>query len=891
MSTGTARLKRRLDEQGINYTGKKAAENYCLIGTPLPPLEKKDANEFVPLWKQDVRDEKGRRRLHGAFTGGFSAGYFNTVGSKEGWAPSTFVSSRVDRAKQKVSRPEDYMDEEDLAELRENQIMAGVKQQQQQGMFGATQIEPAHGDPEQDSIAASIQHALMPPLEDSPGVRLLKKMGWRPGQGVGPRVTWRARKIQDLLAAGKSINGVDIDALDDDEEAKRHMYPPRDTVVPRFSMKSDSYGIGYTAGPGLVESLGQKRPEVKGPRLAAGFGLGALNEAEDDDVDVYDSASRADRTYMPYDSTRDADEGASSNQDRSRHKAATTTQQRFSNGIIVLSGFVLSPEPVQKDQWFPIPEVPSGWKPDPRRVWQKDPNVEKSGASTSIQEAAFRRQKLTADERGAILGEEPLPSTRSVFDYLSKEDRERIEHAAASLQPSAPDSTPPPIEAPSAPSSLPYTAPHIATAALKGFMPFANDLAKQARYVAYLRSQSTPDHPELLPPKLPGQTSEAYHRELSDYSKSAAIFKPVSGAMANRFTTAAVVESGPTATEGLHQPTHAPETAPVPQREEGEREEAPRQEEVEVQSSKAHAARTGMYGALTREVTPWQPSRLLCKRFGVKDPNPDITTDAPMPGASRSQSQPQSITAGGDTWKAEEALAEADLQTAIGSGDAGPSSAADVGRRAQRDLENIGLGEDESQGRDTLTYVRPSMDIFKAIFASDDEDDDENENGGGEAEEDGGDDKGVPAAGLPREVVTDTPAQSRVHDTTTYEPKTTNRPPGGSETVDVATFKPVFVPRAERGTQKSKDKDKDKKEGRGKDKKRVKSIVSFENDDEGAALVIAPQAEKDKARRKKKRRKEEKGATNVVAAGSDEDVEMWVEKGPPRGRKRAIDFL
>lgn len=31
-----------------------------------------------------VRDEKGRRRLHGAFTGGFSAGYFNSVGSKEG---------------------------------------------------------------------------------------------------------------------------------------------------------------------------------------------------------------------------------------------------------------------------------------------------------------------------------------------------------------------------------------------------------------------------------------------------------------------------------------------------------------------------------------------------------------------------------------------------------------------------------------------------------------------------------------------------------------------------------------------------------------------------------------------------------------------------------------
>lgn len=45
------------------------------------------------------------------------------------------------------------------------------------------------------------------------------------------------------------------------------------------------------------------------PQPTAGFGLGALNEADDDDVDIYDSTSRADRTYMPYDAVRDADEG------------------------------------------------------------------------------------------------------------------------------------------------------------------------------------------------------------------------------------------------------------------------------------------------------------------------------------------------------------------------------------------------------------------------------------------------------------------------------------------------------------------------------------------------------------------------------------------------------
>lgn len=39
----------------------------------------------IPLQDQTVRDEKGRyKRFHGAFSGGFSAGYFNTVGSKEG---------------------------------------------------------------------------------------------------------------------------------------------------------------------------------------------------------------------------------------------------------------------------------------------------------------------------------------------------------------------------------------------------------------------------------------------------------------------------------------------------------------------------------------------------------------------------------------------------------------------------------------------------------------------------------------------------------------------------------------------------------------------------------------------------------------------------------------
>ena len=64
------------------------------------PLARVQYNHCVTLYLsplQEVTDEEGRRRFHGAFTGGFSAGYYNTVGSLEGWEPKAFKSSRGER--------------------------------------------------------------------------------------------------------------------------------------------------------------------------------------------------------------------------------------------------------------------------------------------------------------------------------------------------------------------------------------------------------------------------------------------------------------------------------------------------------------------------------------------------------------------------------------------------------------------------------------------------------------------------------------------------------------------------------------------------------------------------------------------------------------------------
>lgn len=55
---------------------QKQQSPFVVYGTPLPPLdsEVRDDGSYVPVWKQEVRDERGRKRLHGAFTGGWSAG-------------------------------------------------------------------------------------------------------------------------------------------------------------------------------------------------------------------------------------------------------------------------------------------------------------------------------------------------------------------------------------------------------------------------------------------------------------------------------------------------------------------------------------------------------------------------------------------------------------------------------------------------------------------------------------------------------------------------------------------------------------------------------------------------------------------------------------------------
>ncbi|KAL1678877.1 hypothetical protein EV122DRAFT_264169 [Schizophyllum commune] len=864
----TSRLKRKLGDAGVDLSSSRANENFCLIGTPLPPLEKsKDTGEFVPLWKQEVRDEKGRRRLHGAFTGGFSAGYFNTVGSKEGWTPSTFVSSRKDRGKVKAARPEDFMDEEDMQDLRDSRKF--VDTTEQMDLTGRADERPDEGS---DSIASALERSMLPPPTDSAGARILKKMGWKLGHGVGPRVSLRQRRIQDMQAAsGHTLAADDIALPDDgDEEASKHTYAPRDTPVLLVPRKDNTHGLGYRPGMGLGESSGSGK-ERAGPNIAAGFGLGALNEADEDDLDIYDSGVPAARRGVAYDIIDREEEDEISISRRGQHRAQPQAPQRssaftqtFRDGQVVLPGFQLSDKPVAEDRWFALPDVPPGWKPDPRRVWGagKENQPAPPQPQGPIPHEKWRTSGKTADERGNLLGETPLPAApRSVFDFISQKDKERLQRIAAGLHDKP--------EAAATEVVYPRIDRHVAQSALKGYKPFATDPAKHARYTVYVESQADPEHTPQLQPQ-PNQSVDAFNKELADYAKAAEMFKPISGAMAGRFTTAAHIEQPNAMPEGLLKFQSAGTEDAGKPKEEDPSPKKPTEEEL---SPKAQAARVGMFGPLTREVKPWLPDRLLCKRFGVAQPElkaDDAASAAPKTAA--------------DTYT------KTDLEVAVAAERAQAEQERAAAGHGPRDLANVGLGEDETQGRDTLTYERPAMDVFKAIFASDDEDEGEDED-----DEDGMEVDDPPPVSTPAIPVVEPPP----------EPAKSTVP----EVVDMATFKPTFVPRAKESGEHGKTK-KDKK------KKEMRALVSFAEDEEGG-LTLAPQVkkrkgkdkDKDGERAKKKKRKEK---------DVDDDA-MWVEKPAPEaakaleqmrpegvtsngndptpeppsraGRKRAIDFL
>ncbi|KAJ2887614.1 hypothetical protein FB639_001182, partial [Coemansia asiatica] len=231
-------------------------------------------------------DKKPKDYSRDAFKGGFTAGYHNTVGSKEGWQPAAaFTSSRASRSEFQQMRPEDFMDKEDLADIKEAQAFAVTKSFSkpnansafENGYSEETTVFDNVADKDGTGIVSSIAQKISAEFaaldhlagkDRGIGDTLLGLMGWKPGQGIGP------------LSRNAATHGLSVVAAND-ELVK---LPPRPTSLVLFKgAKLYKHGIDYGVESSMLLPDASSASTYDEPALPA---LGALFKPRANDTAI-----------------------------------------------------------------------------------------------------------------------------------------------------------------------------------------------------------------------------------------------------------------------------------------------------------------------------------------------------------------------------------------------------------------------------------------------------------------------------------------------------------------------------------------------------------------------------------------------------------------------------
>uniref|UniRef100_A0A0D9QXF1 G-patch domain containing 1 n=1 Tax=Chlorocebus sabaeus TaxID=60711 RepID=A0A0D9QXF1_CHLSB len=750
-------------------------EDLVSYGTGLEPLEEGERpKKPIPLQDQTVRDEKGRyKRFHGAFSGGFSAGYFNTVGSKEGWTPSTFVSSRQNRADKSVLGPEDFMDEEDLSEfgiapkaiVTTDDFASKTKDRiREKARQLAAATAPIPG--------ATLLDDLITPAKLSVGFELLRKMGWKEGQGVGPRVKRRPRrqkpdpgvKIYGCALPPGSSEG--SEGEDDDYLPDNVTFAPKDVTPVDFTPKDNVHGLAYkgldphqalfgTSGEhfNLFGGGSERAGDLgeiglnKGRKLGISgqaFGVGALEE-EDDDIYATETLSKYD-TVLKDEEPGDGLYGWTAprqykNQKEKKKKISWPGVMAHSCNPSTLGGRV---------KIYPPPELPRDYRPvhyfRPMVATTSENShllqvLSESAGKATPDPGTHSKHQLNASKRAQLLGETPIQgSATSVLEFLSQKDKERIKEMkqatdlkaaqlkARSLAQNAQSSRAQPSPAAAAGHCSWHVALGGGTATLKAsnFKPFAKDPEKQKRYEEFLVHMKQGQKDALERCLDPSMTEWERGREREEFARAALLYASSHSTLSSRFT-------------------HAKEE------DDSDQVEVPRDQENDV-GDKQSAVKMKMFGKLTRDTFEWHPDKLLCKRFNVPDPYPDSTlvglprvkrdkysvfnfltlpetaslptTQAPREKVSQHRGPDKSRKPSRwDTSKQEKKEDSISEFLSLARSKAGPpkqESSPLVNKEEERAPESstnqtVNKGVDaQAEGEGS----RPSMDLFRAIFAS-----------------------------------------------------------------------------------------------------------------------------------------------------------------------------
>ncbi|CAH8271943.1 unnamed protein product [Arabidopsis lyrata] len=699
----------------------------------------------LPAWKQEVTDEEGRRRFHGAFTGGYSAGYYNTVGSKEGWAPQSFTSSRKNRAGARKQSISDFLDEDEKADMEGKSLSASS----QFDTFGFTAAEHSRKQAEKEqherpsAIPGPVPDELVAPVSESIGVKLLLKMGWRRGHSIKDvRASSDARREarKAFLAFSTDENTKETpDSLVSETEVETSLGPQfsediklsESTPVYVLNPKQDLHGLGYDPFKHAPEFREKKRSRLsankevgfrkplsmkeslfgpKSGKIAPGFGIGALEELDVEDEDVY-AGYDFDQTYVIEDeqparpsndnrlrlTSKEHDVlpgfGAAKNSDYSmerfnppnipkdfvaRHKFSGPLEAETkptvsappdvpppadNNLKLLIEGFAtfvsrcgklyedLSREKNQSNQLFDFLRGGNGHDYYRRRLWEEQQKRSDQSKLTLDVKQSPTVPKMTAETRGSLLGEKPLQRSLKETDTSAS--------SGGSFQ---------------FPTNLSDTFTKSASSqeAADAVKPFKDDPAKQERFEQFFKEKYKGGLRTTDSNRVNSMSESARAQERLDFEAAAeAIEKGKAYKEVRRATEQPIdfLAGGLQFTSGG---TEQIKDTGV----------------VDMKSSKTYPK---------REEFQWRPSPLLCKRFDLPDP-----FMGKLPPAPRARNKMDSLIFLPDTVKAACTRQVSESQE--------PKTETSIEEpEVEVEVENV---------------ERP-VDLYKAIFSDDSEDDED----------------------------------------------------------------------------------------------------------------------------------------------------------------------
>eukprot|EP00435_Cladocopium_sp_Y103_P037765 s963_g10.t1 len=239
----------------------------------LDDLGKRSKREsYVEVKRPDgsIAKSRGERTFYGAFEGGFSAGYWGTVGSKEGWEPASFSSSRSKRHADAAPRVEDYMDEEDLRDHRSSRKTIAARDEfasrevQARGMGSAALTTGISQDLEEELFGAQrlgtrlLRASIVPQTENDSSTPSAPSAAPKAKKSYGcapPPAGYKPAKPE--AESAQSDGGVELQQWPGKKLATLHasqapsIERQLEAELERlWQSKTDLHGIGYFLGGG-----------------------------------------------------------------------------------------------------------------------------------------------------------------------------------------------------------------------------------------------------------------------------------------------------------------------------------------------------------------------------------------------------------------------------------------------------------------------------------------------------------------------------------------------------------------------------------------------------------------------------------------------------------------